>query len=70
MGFFLQWLLQALPKWGVQDGVCRLQIGERSIPGYVALDRRPLRSAGIEQTLELGARGPRRLLVVLIDDRL
>ena len=38
------------------------------MPRNVMLVTGPSRSADIEQTLELGAHGPRRLHVVLIDD--
>jgi L-lactate dehydrogenase complex protein LldG len=40
------------------------------MPRNVMLVTGPSRSADIEQTLELGAHGPRQLHVVLIDDRL
>lgn len=40
----------------------------RFMPRNVMLVTGPSRSADIEQTLELGAHGPRRLHVVLIDD--
>ena len=38
------------------------------MPRNVRLVTGPSRSADIEQTLELGAHGPRRLHVVLIED--
>ena len=38
------------------------------MPRNVMLVTGPSRSADIEQTLELGAHGPRRLHIVLIDD--
>jgi L-lactate dehydrogenase complex protein LldG len=38
------------------------------MPRNVMLVTGPSRSADIESTLELGAHGPRRLHVVLIDD--
>jgi L-lactate dehydrogenase complex protein LldG len=40
----------------------------RFVPRNVMLVTGPSRSADIEQTLELGAHGPRRLHVVIIDD--
>jgi L-lactate dehydrogenase complex protein LldG len=40
----------------------------RFMPRNVMLVTGPSRSADIEQTLELGAHGPRRLHVVIIDD--
>jgi len=42
--------------------------GTGAMPRNVMLVTGPSRSADIEQTLELGAHGPRRLHVVLIDD--
>lgn len=44
----------------------RAEVG--AMPRNVMLVTGPSRSADIEQTLELGAHGPRRLHVVLIDD--
>ena len=41
---------------------------EGFMPRNVMLVTGPSRSADIEQTLELGAHGPRRLHIVLIDD--
>ena len=38
------------------------------MPRNVMLVTGPSRSADIEQTLELGAHGPRRLHIVLVDD--
>jgi L-lactate dehydrogenase complex protein LldG len=46
----------------------RAQWGEGVMPRNVMLVTGPSRSADIEQALELGAHGPRRLHVVLIDD--
>jgi L-lactate dehydrogenase complex protein LldG len=46
----------------------RAELG--AMPRNVMLVTGPSRSADIEQTLELGAHGPRQLHVVLIDDRL
>jgi L-lactate dehydrogenase complex protein LldG len=39
-----------------------------AMPRNVMLVTGPSRSADIEQTLELGAHGPRRLHVVLVED--
>ena len=46
----------------------RAEYGQGAMPRNVMLVTGPSRSADIEQTLELGAHGPRRLHVVLIDD--
>ncbi|MCC7428214.1 MAG: LUD domain-containing protein [Alphaproteobacteria bacterium] len=43
-------------------------LGPRFMPRNVMLITGPSRTADIEQTIELGAHGPRRLHVVLIDD--
>ena len=45
-----------------------LQADGRFMPRNVMLVTGPSRSADIEQTLELGAHGPRRLHIILIDD--
>ena len=44
----------------------RAEVG--GMPRNVMLVTGPSRSADIEQTLELGAHGPRRLHVVLVED--
>ncbi len=50
------------------DLLRREREGAEAMPRNVMLVTGPSRSADIEQTLELGAHGPRRLHVVLIDD--
>ena len=45
---------------------CAPKLG--GMPRNVMLVTGPSRSADIEQTLELGAHGPRRLHVVLVED--
>jgi L-lactate dehydrogenase complex protein LldG len=47
----------------------RLRTEVGGMPRNVMLVTGPSRSADIEQTLELGAHGPRRLHIVLVDDR-
>ena len=50
-----------------EDAFDRLRVAQK-MPRNVMLVTGPSRSADIEQTLELGAHGPRRLHVVLVDD--
>lgn len=45
----------------------RSRFGERALPRAVNLISGPSRTADIEQTIIMGAHGPRRLLVVIID---
>jgi L-lactate dehydrogenase complex protein LldG len=49
------------------DGV-RRQLGDRVMPRTVNFVTGPSRTADIEQTIQLGAHGPRRLHVVLVED--
>jgi L-lactate dehydrogenase complex protein LldG len=42
--------------------------GERQLPRVVNMITGPSRSADIEQTLILGAHGPRRLLVIIVGE--
>jgi L-lactate dehydrogenase complex protein LldG len=44
----------------------RARFGERQLPRVVNMITGPSRSADIEQTLILGAHGPRRLLVIIV----
>lgn len=46
----------------------RRQFGDRQLPRVVNLITGPSRSADIEQTLILGAHGPRRLHVILVEE--
>ncbi|HTW70637.1 MAG TPA: LUD domain-containing protein [Acetobacteraceae bacterium] len=63
-------VLRASRLVGAYEDAWDLLRAERgSMPRNVMLVTGPSRSADIEQTLELGAHGPRRLHVVLIDDR-
>jgi len=48
-------------------GRLRARYGERELPRVVNMITGPSRSADIEQTLILGAHGPRRLLVVIVN---
>ena len=49
-------------------GRLRRHFGERQLPRLVNLITGPSRSADIEQTLILGAHGPRRLHVILVGE--
>ncbi len=40
-----------------------------ALPRSINLITGPSRSGDIEQTIQLGAHGPKRLLVLLVDDR-
>jgi len=53
-----------------EDGWTRLRaaMGEKGMPRTVNLITGPSRTGDIEQRIELGAHGPRRLHIVLIDD--
>nr|WP_246423223.1 LUD domain-containing protein [Roseospira visakhapatnamensis] len=55
---------------GLEDGWDRLRrhAGAAPLPRTVHLVTGPSRTGDIEQTLQLGAHGPRRLHIVLIDD--
>jgi len=63
-------VLRASRLVGAYEDAWDLLRAERGdMPRNVMLVTGPSRSADIEQTLELGAHGPRRLHVVLIEDR-
>jgi L-lactate dehydrogenase complex protein LldG len=51
-----------------EDAWDRLRAEQRGMPRNVMLVPGPSRSADIEQTLELGAHGPRRLHILLVED--
>jgi len=61
-------VLRASRVVGAYEEAWDLLRGAGSMPRNVMLVTGPSRSADIEQTLELGAHGPRRLHVLLIDD--
>jgi L-lactate dehydrogenase complex protein LldG len=51
-----------------EDAWDRLRAEQGGMPRNVMLVTGPSRSADIEQTLELGAHGPRRLHILLVED--
>jgi L-lactate dehydrogenase complex protein LldG len=51
-----------------EEALARLRAGGGDLPRAVNLVTGPSRSADIEQTLQLGAHGPRRLHIILVDD--
>lgn len=46
----------------------RREVGETGLPRTVNLITGPSRTADIEQTIQIGAHGPRRLCILLVDD--
>lgn len=54
--------------WDALRAVQTAALGEWKMPRTVNFVTGPSRSADIEQTLQLGAHGPRRLHLILIDD--
>ena len=51
-----------------EDAWARLRAAATAMPRTVNFVTGPSRTADIEQTIQLGAHGPRRLHIVLIDD--
>ncbi len=61
------WADQIDPDYESQWTRLRARYGEGMMPRTVNLVTGPSRSADIEQTLQLGAHGPRRLHIVIVD---
>ena len=51
-----------------EDGLSLLRQEQGDLPRSINLVTGPSRSGDIEQTIQLGAHGPKRLLVLLIDE--
>jgi len=51
-----------------EDGLGLLRERDGGLPRSVNFITGPSRSGDIEQTLQLGAHGPRRLLILLVDE--
>jgi L-lactate dehydrogenase complex protein LldG len=51
-----------------EDGFALLREEHRELPRSINFITGPSRSGDIEQTLQLGAHGPRRLCVLLVDE--
>lgn len=51
-----------------EDGWARLRASGRDMPRTVGMVTGPSRTGDIEQTIYLGAHGPRRLHIILVDD--
>ena len=51
-----------------EDGLSLLHEEKGALPRSINLITGPSRSGDIEQTIQLGAHGPKRLLVLLVDE--
>ena len=63
------WADRISGDYEAQWAALRERYGEGALPRTVSLVTGPSRSADIEQTIQLGAHGPRRLHIVIVDER-
>ena len=63
------WADRISGDYEAQWSALRERYGARALPRTVNLVTGPSRSADIEQTIQLGAHGPRRLHIVIVDER-
>ena len=63
------WADRISGDYEAQWSALRERYGEGALPRTVNLVTGPSRSADIEQTIQLGAHGPRRLHIVIVDGR-
>ena len=63
------WADRISGDYEAQWSALRDRYGEGALPRTVNLVTGPSRSADIEQTIQLGAHGPRRLHIVIVDER-
>ncbi|MYG51427.1 MAG: lactate utilization protein C [Rhodospirillaceae bacterium] len=63
------WADRIAGDYEAQWSALRARYGDGALPRTVTLVTGPSRSADIEQTLQLGAHGPRRLHIVIVDER-
>ena len=63
------WADRISGDYEAQWAALRERYGDGALPRTVNLVTGPSRSADIEQTIQLGAHGPRRLHIVIVDER-
>jgi L-lactate dehydrogenase complex protein LldG len=72
LAFLPETSIVALPASRVlrayEDGLRLMREEQRALPRSINFITGPSRSGDIEQTIQLGAHGPKRLLVLLVDD--
>lgn len=72
LNFLPETHIVVLPKSRVvgayEDGIARMRAALGAVPRTINFVTGPSRTGDIEQTIELGAHGPRRLHIVMVDD--